>query len=163
MFALARASRRDWADQKLGVVQLKPALCLLSFFKVAGPSRVDEFEGKRYSFLLQVLTTGGGLADGVEIDPLPLWSIDLRYRDRGDWRPFIRPLVALNGFRYGVDGAVVTTDGVQVSMRLNLAIPEQERFQAWMRGKTRGSLTLNYGNFAFGFEADATPEATVGQ
>jgi hypothetical protein len=48
-------------------------------------------------------------------------------------------------------------------MRLNLAIPEQERFQEWMRRKTTGSPILNYANFTFGFEADPTTETAAGQ
>ncbi len=67
--------------------------------------------------------------------------------------------MALNGYRYSVDGAVVRAGAVEASMRLNMALPEQERFQELMRGKTRGSPTLNYSNFAFGFEP-ASPNET---
>jgi hypothetical protein len=150
-------------DQTLGVVQLNPALGLLSFFKVHGPSRLDEFEGRQYTFLLQIRTPSGGLAEGVEIDPEPVWSVELRYRSRADWQPLLRPVVALNGNRHGVDGAVVSTSGVQVSMRLNLALPAQEQFLEWMQSRRWASPTLDYGKFAFGFEPEATAEHASGQ
>jgi hypothetical protein len=145
-------------DQTLGVVQLNPALGLLSFYKVNGPSRQDEFEGRQYTFLLQIRTPRGGLAEGVEIDPEPVWSVELRYRNRADWQPLLRPIVALNGYRYGVDGAVVTTSGVRISMRLNLAPPAQEQLQEWMQNRRRASPTLDYGKFAFGFKPDTSVE-----
>ena len=66
--------------------------------------------------------------------------------------------MALNGYRYGVSGAVVTTDGVHVSMQLNLALVYQQRFDEWMRGQTTSSATPDYGNFAFGSEADSASE-----
>jgi hypothetical protein len=87
---------------------------------------------------------------------------ELRYRSRAGWQPLLRPIVALNGNRYGVDGAVVTTSGVQVSMRLNLALGAQEQFQEWVQSRRRASPTLDYGKFAFGFESDATPEPVSG-
>jgi len=124
---------------------------------------MDEFEGRRYTFLLQIRMTGGGLAEGVEIDPEPLWSIALGYRNRDEWQPVLRPLVALNGYRYRVDGAVVTSGGLEFSIRLNLAITEQERSRELMRGNKKGSPILNYTNFAFGFEADSATESAAGQ
>jgi hypothetical protein len=72
------------AGQTLGVVQLNPALGLLEFFRVTGPSRADEFEGKPYTFLLPIRVTGGGLVEGVEIAPKPLWSVALGYKNRAD-------------------------------------------------------------------------------
>jgi len=73
-------SLASWrADQSLGVIQLNPALGVMSFFKVNGPSRSDEIDGKSYTFLLPIRTPGGGLAEGVQIDPEPHWSITLRY------------------------------------------------------------------------------------
>lgn len=150
------------ADHTLGVVQLNPAQGLLSFFKVTGPSRVEEIEGKQYTFLLQIRRTDGGLAEGVEIDPEPLWSVALGYRNRDEWRPLLKPLVTLNGYRYSVDGAVTTNGGIAFSMRLNLAVAEQKRIQGWLRDGKRGSAILNYANFAFGFEADP-PAATADQ
>jgi hypothetical protein len=146
------------ADQSLGVVQLNPALGVMSFFRVSGPTRSDEIDGMSYTFLLPIRTPGGGLAEGVQIDPEPRWRITLGYRNRADWQPFLRPLVALNGYRYGVRGPVVTTDGVQVWMRLTLAVPYQQGFDEWMRGQATSSATLDYGNFAFGFEPDSAPE-----
>jgi len=138
-------------DQTLGVVHLNPALGLLEFFKVHGPSRVDEFEDKTYMFLLPIRMTGGGLVDGVEIDPQPRWSVTLGYKNRAEWQSLLRPIVALNGYRYGVDGPVVTRDSVEVSMRVTLPLAEQERILQQIRGARTGSPTLNYGSFVFGF------------
>jgi hypothetical protein len=138
-------------DQTLGVVQLNPALGLLEFFKVNGPSQVDEFEGKAYTFLLPIRVTGGGLADGVQIDPQPRWSVTLGYTNRADWQPLLRPIVTLNGYRYGVDGPVVKRDSVEVSMRVTLRLAEQERILQQIHSTRTGSLTLDYGNFVFGF------------
>jgi len=148
------------ADQTLGVVQLNPALGLLSFYKVTGPSRIDEFDGRSYTFLLQIRTVGGGLGHGVQIEPEPLWSIELRYRNRAEWQPLLRPVVALNGYRYGVDGAVVDRAGLQVSMRLNFEIGEAERFRRWMRTNAKGPPTLDYSKFMFGFEPGSTAVVT---
>src|SRR5712692_1468919 len=80
------------ADQKRGRVQLNPALGLLEFFKVTGPSRVDELDGKTYTLLLQIRMTGGGLVEGVEIDPKPFWSVALGYKNRAEWQPLLRPV-----------------------------------------------------------------------
>jgi hypothetical protein len=106
-------------------------------------------------FLLPIRMTGGGLVDGVEIDPQPRWSVTLGYKNRAEWQPLLRPIVALNGYRYGVDGPVVTRDSVEVSMRVTLPLAEQERILQQIRGARTGSPTLNYGNFVFGFRKNS--------
>lgn len=147
------------ADQTLGVVQLNPALGLLEFFKVSGPSRVDELETKPYRFLLPIRTADGELAEGVEIDPTPQWSAALSYKNRADWQPLLRPIVALNGYRYGVDAPVVRQGGVQISMRVTLALAEQERILAQIRTTKTGSPTLSYRSFNFGFTSEPRANA----
>jgi len=139
------------ADKTLGVVQLDPARGLLSFFKVTGPSKEHEHEGRQYTFLDPIRMTGGALTPGVEIDSKPLWSVALRYQNRDEWGPLLRPVVALNAARYGVDAAVVRERSIVVSMRVALPLAEQRRFREFLESGTTGSATLNYANFEFGF------------
>jgi len=154
---VAYESLAGWrADQTLGVVQLDPAQGLLSFFKVVGPSQVYEHEGKQYTFLEPIRMSGGGLTQGVEVDPTPVWSVTLSYKNRDTWRSLLRPVVALNEARYGIDGAVVRQGGVEVSMRVTLPLAEQARIREFMSGDEKGSPILNYAKFVFGF-GDAAP------
>jgi hypothetical protein len=146
------------ANQALGVVQLDPARGLLSFFKVTGPSKEYEHEGRQYTFLEPIRMTSGALAPGVEIDPDPLWSLALRYQNRDEWSPLLRSVVALNAARYGVDAAVVRQAGIQVSMRVTLPLAEQERLSELLES-SRGSVVMNYADFMFGFEpTDSTDD-----
>jgi hypothetical protein len=155
------------ADQGLGVVQLDPVHGLLSFFKVTGPSQEYEYEGKQYTFLAPIRVAGGALAPGVEIDPTPLRSVELRYQNRDEWSPLLRSVVALNAARYGVDAAVVTRAGIQASMRVTLRLaqdkervreflgcgrrgvgdPGLRRFRVWLQAqfRHRARLTRNAG------------------
>ena len=126
------------ADQTLGVVQLNPTLGLLSFFKVTGPSKVDEVDGKPYNFLMWIRMSNGSLVEGVEIDPEPLCSVELTYRNRAKWRPLLRPVVALSGFRHGVDSAVVRPGGVVASIRVTLPLAEEEGILEQIRSNTKG-------------------------
>jgi hypothetical protein len=99
--------------------------------------------------------TGGALAAGVTIDPSPLWSMALRYQDKGEWSPLLRPVVALNQARYGMDAAVVRQAGIEVSMRVTLPLAEQKRLREFLNGSTKGSAILNYADFVFGFKPGA--------
>jgi hypothetical protein len=147
------------SDQALGVVQLNPTLGLLEFFKVSGPSRVDELETKTYRFLLPIRTANGELAEGIEIDPTPLWSTALMYKNRAQWQPLLRPIVALNGYRYGVNAPVIQQGGVQISMRVTLPLTEQESILAQIRTTRTGPPTLSYGSFTFGFNSEPRANA----
>ena len=102
------------------------------------------------------------MVKGVEIDPNPLWSITLGYKNGADWQPLLRPVVALNGYRYGVDLPEVRQDSVEVSMRVTLPLADQERILKQIRGNRKGSPTVNYANFVFGFdEASARADAAT--
>jgi hypothetical protein len=154
---MAYESLAGWrADQALGVVQLDPAQGLISFFKVTGPTRTFEHGGKQHSMLEPIRMIGGRLAQGVHIDPNPLWSVALSYQTRDRWRPILRAVVALNEARYGVQGAVVRPGSVEVSMRTTLAIGDQGRIREFMTGDEdrKGSAVLNYADFTFGFVGD---------
>jgi hypothetical protein len=142
------------ADQTLGVVQLNAALGLLQFFRVEGPSRIDQVEGKTCNFLLPIRIRGGGLAEGIIVEPTPRWSVALGYKNRENWRSLMRPIVALNSYRYGPDSPIVTQAGVQVSMRITVAPAGQEEILERIGSIQAGSPTLNYGAFAFGFSVD---------
>ena len=95
--------------------------------------------------------TSGALMPGVEIDSRPAWSVALRYQNRDQWRRLLRPVVALNAARYGVDAPVVRRRGIQVSMRVTLPLAEQERFREFTQGGMKGSAVLDYAGFQFGF------------
>ena len=161
---VAYESLAGWrADEALGVVQLDPARGLLSFFKAAGPVKEDELEGKQYTFLEPIRMAGGVLAPGVEIDPRPLWSVALRYQNRDEWGPLLRPVVALNAARYGVGAAVVSLPGVQVSMRVTLPLAEQERVREFLGSGRMGSAVLDYAGFEFGFMPAPADGSSPGQ
>jgi hypothetical protein len=159
---VAYESLAGWrADQTLGVVQLDPAQGLLSFFKVTGQSQEYDGEGRQCTLQEPIRMHSGALASGTEIDPSPLWSVALRYQNRDAWRRLLRPVVALNAARYGVEGAVVKWSGIEVSMRVTLTLVEQERLREFMDNKTRGSAILNYKDFVFGFRPSSDPGGDV--
>jgi hypothetical protein len=151
---VAYESLAGWrADQTLGLVQLDPAQGMLSFFKVTGPIGSFEHHGQHYPMLEPIRMVGGGLAPDIEIEPSPLWSELLSYQNRATWRPLLRPVVALNAARYGVERAVVRHGVIEVSMRITLPLAQQERISEFIaRDKfAKGPVTLNYADFVFGF------------
>jgi hypothetical protein len=161
---VAYESLAGWrADKALGVVQLDPVRGLLSFFKAAGPSKEQELAGRQYTFLQPIRMARGVLAPGVEIDPRPLWSVALRYQNRGEWGPLLRPVVALNAARYGVDAAVVRQPGIEVSMRVALPLAEQERVREFLESGRTGSAVLDYADFEFGFLPASASGGSPGQ
>lgn len=87
----------------------------------------------------------------------------LGYRNRAEWQSLLRPVVALNAYRYGVDLPVVRQGSVVVSMRVTLPLETQDKILQQMRTVGQGSPTLSYGDFVFGFERSSTTETAFSE
>jgi hypothetical protein len=138
------------ADGTLGVVQLDPGRGLLTFFKVTGQSRT--LDGSQVSVLERIRNRDGRLLPGVEIDQNPMWEFNLRFNNKADWGPVLRPLIKLTEIQRGVDPAIVRSSSVSVSMRITLPIYRQELEDSIGTVLSGGPPVLDYSDFAFGFE-----------
>jgi hypothetical protein len=141
------------ADKTLGILQLDPNYGLLSFFKVDGPTQILKYEGMELPMLERIRNVDGSLVPGVEVEPAPMWTVGLEYKNRDNWRPLLRPLVNFAEGRRTVNPAVVRTGGIEVSMRITLPIHRPE-FANFYKMPNTGTPVLDYSTFVFGFDPD---------
>jgi hypothetical protein len=142
------------SDESLGVIQLDPGSGMLSFFRATGPTQVFSHEGRDVTLLEPIRATNGGLLEGIEIGPEPVWAVHLGHRNRGEWRPLLTPLVRLadvsSGFR-----SPITDDGrMEVTVTTTLPRDQQKVVQEAMLGK--GRPILDYSRFMFGFDSPSS-------